>query len=62
MTTYLPNTTGWRDLMSKRLEQAAELDDLDQRYEGFYQTIHAALLVPNFTEYGFGLVKCPEST
>jgi hypothetical protein len=58
---YLPNTTGWRDLMSKRLEQVAELDDLDQRYEGFYQTIHSALLVPNFTEYGFGLAKCPDA-
>jgi hypothetical protein len=47
--------------MSKRLEQVAELDDLDLRYEGFYQTIHAALSVPNFTEYGFGSAKCPDA-
>jgi hypothetical protein len=57
---YVPNTTGWRDLMSKRLEQVAEIDDSNKRYEGYYQTIHSALLTPNFTEYGFGLAKCPD--
>ena len=31
-----------------------------QRYEGFMQTMRSALLAPNFTEYGFGLARCPD--
>lgn len=30
------------------------------RYEGFIQTLRAAVLAPNFTEHGFGLARCPE--
>jgi hypothetical protein len=57
---YVPNTTGWRDLMSQRLEQVAEMEGTGARYEAFFQTIHSAALTPNFTEYGFGLAKCPD--
>lgn len=32
----------------------------DQRYEGYMQTIRSAALAPNFTEYGFGLARCPD--
>jgi hypothetical protein len=56
----LPNTTGWKQLMNDRMHQIIEMDDSGQRYEAFYQVAHSASLVPNFTEYGFGLAKCPE--
>jgi hypothetical protein len=57
---FVPNTEGWKELMSHRLDQITEMEGSGQRYEGFYQVIHSASLAPNFTEYGFGLAKCPE--
>lgn len=59
LNTFVPNTTGWRGLMEARLAQLGEMEDSGRRYEGFFQTIHSAMLTPNFTEYGFGLAKCP---
>jgi hypothetical protein len=55
---YEPNTPGWRRLMTERFEQVTEMEE--NRYEGFIQTIHSAFLVPNFTENGFGLTRCPD--
>jgi hypothetical protein len=60
ITNYVPNTPGWRRLMEERFAQVEELENSGQRYEGFIQTLHSALLVPNFTEYGFGLARCPD--
>lgn len=57
--TYVPNTTGWRNLMAYRLGQIQEIPSAGRRYESYYQTMHSAMLTPNFTEYGFGLAKCP---
>jgi hypothetical protein len=57
---FVPNTTGWRNLMSQRLLQMEELTNTNERYEGFFQTMHSGIVAPNFTEYGFGLAKCPD--
>ena len=46
--------------MEERFGQVAELENSGQRYEGYIQTIHSAFLVPNFTEHGFGLARCPD--
>jgi hypothetical protein len=46
--------------MEERFAQVAEQDDAGVRYEGYIQTIHSAFLVPNFTEHGFGLTRCPD--
>ncbi|GAX10029.1 hypothetical protein FisN_25Lh122 [Fistulifera solaris] len=58
---YSPNTPGWKDLMETRFRQVEELEGTGERYEGYIQTIHSAFLVPNFTEHGFGLARCPET-
>ena len=55
----VPKTEGWKKLMTERLRQVAEIDNLNRRYEGYMQTITPAVVAPNFTEYGFGLVKGP---
>lgn len=44
--------------MEERFAQVSEMDS--DRYEGYIQTIHSAFLVPNFTEHGFGLARCPD--
>jgi len=60
LASYTPNTPGWKEMMARRLEQVQEIEDRGERYEGFIQTIRSALLVPNFTETGFGLARCPD--
>lgn len=57
---FVPNTTGWKDLMESRFRQVEEIENSGKRYEGFIQTTHSAFLVPNFTEHGFGLARCPQ--
>ena len=61
LVDFVPNTTGWRDLMSERLAQIEEVPDAGRRYEGYYQVVHAASVVPNFTEYGFALARAPDA-
>mmetsp|Transcript_23566 Transcript_23566/g.55470 ORF Transcript_23566/g.55470 Transcript_23566/m.55470 type:complete len:412 (-) Transcript_23566:105-1340(-) len=58
---YVPETPGWRKLFEHRLRQVAEIEDRTDRFEGFAQTLHAAVVQKNFTEHGFGLARAPES-
>lgn len=60
LNNYQPNTPGWKSLMESRFRQVEEIEDSLERYEGFIQTMHSAFLVPNFTEHGFGLARCPD--
>lgn len=46
--------------MEHRLRQVAEIDTERERYEGFIQTLNAAVVAPNFTEYGWGLARAPD--
>ena len=39
----VPDTPGWKRLMTERLEQVHEIDDLGRRYEGYIQTVHMAV-------------------
>jgi len=47
--------------MEERFSQIEEMESSGDRYEGYLQTIQAALLAPNFTEHGFGLAKAPDA-
>lgn len=60
LNKFRPNTIGFKNLILSRLEQVRNLQTSGDRYEGFYRTIHTAHMVQNFTEYGFGLGKCPD--
>jgi hypothetical protein len=59
LDTFVPNTIGWKSLMEDRFGQISEMEQSGDRYEGYLQLVHTALLAPNFTEYGFGLGRCP---
>ena len=50
---FQPNTEGWDRLMRRRLRQVGELEDASARFEGYAQTLTAALIQPNFTEVSF---------
>ena len=57
---YVPNTTGWRNLMEERFRQIEELPTSSSaRYTGYFLTVSAAFVTPNFTEHGFGLARAP---
>ena len=58
---YTPNTPGWRAIHQRRLNQTAHLQDQGSIYNAYMSTIHSALIVQNFTEYGWGLTKAPKS-
>ena len=57
---YVPDTEGWKKLFDHRFRQVAEIQSDSNRYEGYAQTISAALVQPNFTQYGFGLARAPD--
>jgi hypothetical protein len=57
---YVPNTEGWTRLMNQRFEQVRALEDSQQKWDGWIQTLSSALTMPNFTEFGWGLTHAPE--
>lgn len=56
---FTPDAIGWRNLLEHRLRQVAEIDDPNQRYEGYVQTLNAAIVAPKFTEDAFALARAP---
>ena len=57
---FKPNTTAWKRLMGRRLEQIQHVDDPHQKYNAYLSTIYSALIVRNFTENGWGLTRAPQ--
>lgn len=57
---FIPQTEGWQKLFESRLRQVGEIEDRLDRFEGFAQTLNAAIIQKNFTEHGFGLARAPE--
>ena len=60
-SNVVPDTLGWKNLMERRLEQVSHMTDLNGRFVAYAQTIHAALVTPNFTEFGFALTRFPDA-
>jgi hypothetical protein len=58
--SFVPDTPGWRAVMEERFEQIQDMPRSGDRYEGYLQAVHSALLAPNFTALGFGLARAPE--
>jgi hypothetical protein len=46
--------------MQHRLRQVEEIEDRQDRFEGFAQTLSVATVQRNFTEHGFALARAPE--
>ena len=55
---YIPNNSpGWQSILERRFEQTAWIADSNSKYKGYMSTVHSALLVPNFTEFWWGLSR-----
>ena len=59
-TKYIPDTPGWRKQMDKRFDQVRALEDSQMKWDGWIQTTNSAVIVPNFTEFGWGLTQAPD--
>jgi hypothetical protein len=57
---FVPHTDGWRRLMQRRFDQVQRIENSNDQYNGWVSTIHAALVCPNFTEYGWALTRAPQ--
>lgn len=57
---YAPNTPGWRRLAEHRFRQVEEIRNPRERYEAYVQAVTMAMVAPNITEFGFGLVRAPD--
>lgn len=55
---YLPNTAGWRALNERRLTQIDQLQG--ERYQGYMLAMQSALVMKNFTEYGWAVTRAPK--
>jgi hypothetical protein len=56
---YIPADPKWISIFARRFDQLSRISDLDDKYNGYMSVLHAALLAPNFTEYGWGLTRAP---
>lgn len=57
---FEPNTEGWNRLMQQRVSQVMANRELQEKWDGFIQTLSSAITVPNYTEFGWGLTHAPE--
>ncbi|KAL3917064.1 MAG: hypothetical protein SGILL_004888 [Bacillariaceae sp.] len=58
---YNPPTEGWTRLMDQRYAQVRALESAQMKWDGWIQTNSAAVTVPNFTEFGWGLTQAPSA-
>lgn len=57
---YIPETLGWKKQADKRFEQIRALEDTQMKWDGWIQASNSAVIVPNFTEFGWGLTQAPD--
>jgi hypothetical protein len=57
-SAFVPNTTGFIQHMRKRIEQVDQIDNKMDRWIGLSTILSSGLIIPNFTEHGFGITKC----
>lgn len=46
---FVPDTPGWRRLMSRRFEQVEQIPKMEERYWAWVGAMASAVAVPNFT-------------
>jgi hypothetical protein len=56
---FLPATPGWRRLFQRRLQQVDRLSNEDNSYDAYINAINCGLIIPNYTEFGWGLTRGP---
>ena len=58
---YTPSTEGWIKLNKRRFHQMDYVQESSsKRYEAYMQCVYSALIVKNFTEYGWAVTKAPK--
>ena len=57
----VPNTPGWDHIMRRRIRQVESLqtEKKTEKYDAWVVAMESALVVPNFTRYGWAVTKAP---
>ena len=58
---FVPDTPGWNQLMTDRLEQVSQIEDPEERFKGYTATMYSGLVIANYTEYGFARTRISDS-
>ena len=59
---YKPNTTGWKEIMERRMKQISNTvrDDNTKKYNAWLVTMGSSVVIQNYTNYGWGLTRAPD--
>ncbi len=49
---FSPDTAGWRKIFERRLKQVERIQDDNEKYNGWVQSMSSGLVTQNFTENG----------
>jgi len=58
---WIPENEGWRKRMDYREQQVIRIEDTQERWDAFLNLAVSGLMVPQFTEKGWKVVKQPPS-
>jgi len=61
LPNFVPNTPGWNKLMNERLEQVSAIDDPVERFKGYTTSLYQAIVILNYTEYGFARTRISDN-
>jgi hypothetical protein len=57
-----PKTDGWINTMLRRLQQIEyTISDQNQRYNAYLTTLSSAMIIPNYTQTGWGVTRIPNN-
>jgi hypothetical protein len=59
-TKFIPDAPGWKKLMQHRIRQVEEIEGRQKRFDGYLETLSAAIVQRNFMEHGFALARAPK--
>lgn len=57
--SYVPNTEGWKELATRRFDQALFVNTTQDKYNMWVSAVASAYTQPNFTETGWGVTRAP---
>jgi hypothetical protein len=58
---FVPDTQGWARLMQQRFAQVRDLTNMQEKWDGWIETMASALTMPNMTQFGWGLTQAPQN-
>jgi hypothetical protein len=58
---WVPANAGWKAVCDRREQQVLRIDNTQERYDAFLNLAVSGVLVPQYTEKGWAVIKTPEN-